>query len=324
VDVDVDDGYSENGRKKDDGDGDDDRESSTTDVEDSECSKGTETENEELEKRNTESPRRNDSVPTVDVADEGSEGEPDDDQMMAVDDQLVQMLKHRERGKKDKGSLSHLTNLLLLTRVTEGAQREATHFKNRVLDLFDIFVRRQPTSPYILQLVVPLLTLTFSGEKQLSDKAAGLLKSRVSKLKEVPSVVDVTKTAEILNNLHIRARRVHSRDALATINHCSLYVSRALIHAGADQMVRTTYTLSLEDFTERKASDLNVQFFGDFIKRYPRVAWGMRAVLLAAPVKAVNAYRRGQAYTLLETLLNSAPLLVSVTLHSIILLGVCR
>jgi DNA polymerase phi len=179
------------------------------------------------------------------------------------------------------------------------------------MDLFDIFVRRQPTSPYILQFVVPLLTLTFSDERQLSDKAAGLLKSRISRLKELPSVVDITKTSEILNNLHIRARKAHSRDALTTISHCSLYVSRALLHVGADQTVRATYTTSLVDFTERKASDLNAQFFGDFIKRYPSVAWGMRAALLAAPTKAVNAYRRGQAYILLETLLNSALLLVS-------------
>lgn len=186
------------------------------------------------------------------------------------------------------------------------------------MDLLDIFVRRQPTSPYILQFVIPILTLTFSDEKQLSDKATGLLKSRIGKLKEVPSSVDTTRASETLNNLHIRARKVHSRDALVTISLCSLYVSRALLHVGADETVRTVYTVSLVDFTERKASDLNTQFFGDFIKRYPRVAWGMCAALLAAPMKAVNAYRRGQAYTLLEVLLNSAPLLVSVALRFVI------
>jgi DNA polymerase phi len=181
------------------------------------------------------------------------------------------------------------------------------------MDLLDIFVRRQPTSPYILQFLVPLLALTFSDESQVSEKATGLLMSRIGKLKEVPFGVDVVKASGILNDLHIRARKVHSRDAVAIVSRCSLYISRALLHIGADETVRVAYTASLMDFTQRKASDLNGQFFCEFIKRYPRTAWGMRAALLAAPMNAVNDYRQGQAYMLLETLLKDLiPQLVSV------------
>jgi DNA polymerase phi len=122
-----------------------------------------------------------------------------------------------------------------------------------------------------------------------------------------------------LDDLHIRARKVRSRDAIATISRCSLFVSRALLHVGADETVRMAYTMSLIDFNERKASDLNGQFFGEFIKRYPRAAWGMRAALLNASMKAVNAYRQGQAYVLLETLLNHLPCPVSVVICRAIL-----
>ena len=210
----------------------------------------------------------------------------------------------------------------MLTCIPEGAQREAVHFKNRTLDLLDIFVRQQPTSPYILQFLVPLLALTFSDERQVSEKATGLIMSHIGKLKEVPSGVDVVKASGILNDLHIRARKVHSRDAVAIISRCSLYVSRALLHIGADETVQMVYTSSLMDFTQRKASDLNGQFFCDFIKRYPRAAWGMRATLLAAPMNAVNDYRQCQAYMLLETLLKDlVPRLVSVVLRFAILCG---
>ncbi|KAI9456638.1 DNA polymerase phi-domain-containing protein [Lactarius psammicola] len=228
---------------------------------------------------------------SVDSSDEGSELELDDDQMMAVDDQLAQLFKDRIRGKKSK----------------EGAQREAIHFKNRILDLLSILVKNQPKSAHIMQTLIPLLTLAFSDEKQLSEKAIGLLRSRIDKLKVVPSTIDVAKASDILNDLHVRARRVHSGDALAAISFCSLYVSKALLYVGADTTVRTAYTLSLVDFTERKASDLNTDFFSDFIKRHPRTAWDMREVLLAAPAKAVNAYRRGQAYILLQVLLVALP-----------------
>jgi DNA polymerase phi len=239
----------------------------------------------------TEGLLRNSIDSSVDSSDEGSDLELDDDQMMAVDDQLAQIFKDRIRGKKSK----------------EGAQREATHFKNRILDLLSIFVKKQPKSAHIMQILIPLLTLAFSDEKQLSEKAIGLLRSRIDKLKVVPSTIDLAKASDILDDLHVRARKAHSNDALAAISFCSLYVTKALLHVGADTTVRTAYTLSLVDFTERKASDLNTDFFSDFIKRHPRIAWDMREVLLAAPAKAVNAYRRGQAYILLQTLLVCLP-----------------
>ncbi|KAI9446728.1 DNA polymerase phi-domain-containing protein [Lactarius indigo] len=250
---------------------------------------GDETRNEGLEKTTEDFLKNFDSA--VDSSDERSETDLDDDQMMAVDDQLAQLFKDRIRGKKSK----------------EGAQREATHFKNRILDLLSILVKKQPKSAHIMRILIPLLTLAFSDEKQLSEKAIGLLRSRIDKLKVVPSTIDVDKASDILNDLHVRARKVHSSDALAAISFCSLYVSKALLHVGADITVRTAYTLSLVDFTERKASDLNTDFFSNFIKRYPRTAWDMREVLLAAPAKAVNAYRRGQAYILLQALLVCLP-----------------
>ncbi|KAH9180268.1 hypothetical protein EDB89DRAFT_1918230 [Lactarius sanguifluus] len=232
------------------------------------------------------------------VEDDSSEAGHDNDSESPSADEHNETLGSNEAGNEDR---------IRGKKSKEGAQREATHFKNRILDLLNILVKKQPKSAHIMQILIPLLTLAFSDEKQLSEKAIGLLRSRIDKLKVVPSTIDVDKTSDILNDLHARARKVHSSDALAAIGFCSLYVSKALLHVGADTTVRTAYTLSLVDFTERKASDLNTDFFSEFIKRHPRTAWDMREVLLAAPAKAVNAYRRGRAYVLLQVLLVCLP-----------------
>jgi DNA polymerase phi len=46
---------------------------------------------------------------SFDSSGEGSEREPDDDEMMAVDDQLAQLFRNRIKGKKNKGSYSPRT-----------------------------------------------------------------------------------------------------------------------------------------------------------------------------------------------------------------------
>ena len=66
----------------------------------------TEAENEGLEKT-TEGVWNNTIDSSVDSSDEGSDPELDDDQMMAVDDQLAQIFKGRIRGKKSKGSQTY-------------------------------------------------------------------------------------------------------------------------------------------------------------------------------------------------------------------------
>ena len=71
--------------------------------EDNEGLGGNEAEDEGLE-MTTVGLLRNCTDSSVESSDEGSEPELDDDQMMAIDDQLAQLFKDRIRGKKSKGS----------------------------------------------------------------------------------------------------------------------------------------------------------------------------------------------------------------------------
>ena len=136
------------------------------------------------------------------------------------------------------------------------AQREATHFKNRVLDLLEGYIKMKPTSPLVLRLVLPLVELvTSSGpdERQLADKTTGILRSRFGKARDVPTGIDTEQTVEILRELHLRARKAVSGEVLATVSQCSLYVAKCLLQSAGDAPVVETYKESLLDLHRRSA-----------------------------------------------------------------------
>jgi DNA polymerase phi len=163
-----------------------------------------------------------------------------------------------------------------------------------------------PRSPHNLRLVLPLIELaTKSGndERQLSDKARGILNNRLAKLKDPLQEVDQEYAETILDELHIRARKAHSSDALAILSHCSLFICKVLTNVGCEKSVLRLYRESIADFMTRKASSLNITFFKDFITRYPTLGWRLRDDVLDTCPKAINAYRKCQAFQLLNVIL---------------------
>ncbi|KAJ6546537.1 DNA polymerase phi-domain-containing protein [Mycena vulgaris] len=232
---------------------------------------------------------------TGDSDDDSEEELMNDEQMLAVDEQLAQVFRLREGEKKGKNV---------------DAQREATHFKNRVLDLVDTFVKKESTSPHIIHLLLPLVELstgTSSDERHLTDKAKGILRTRIAKSKDVPSNADIEEVKTAMSELHVRARKMHSPELLATLSQCSLYVAKILIEAGSQEVVLNSYRESLEDFTARKNSALNTNFFLDAIRRYPLIMWTLRQDIITLSSKAVNGYRRSQSLQLLQALITRLP-----------------
>jgi len=251
---------------------------------------------------------------TGETDDDSEEELMDDEQMFAIDEQLAAVFKARSEEKKGgKGMVD--------------AQREATHYKNRVLDLVDTFMKKQPQSVFIPRFILPLVELivsTSSDEKQLADKATGILRSRIGKAKEVSSSVDQEQLSTVLEELHSRARKAPSTDVLTTLNQCSLYVSRALIHAGHTDDVLNAYRRSLVDFATRKASRLNTNFLQDFIRRNPAKAWEIRDNLLDATRTAINGYRQSQVFQLIAALINQLSVLDDKTAGPLIFMPQLR
>ena len=177
----------------------------------------------------------------------------------------------------------------------------------------DTFVKNQPSSPHIIRLISPLVDLIIGAspdERQLSDKAKGILRSRVGKSKELPSGVNAAQVSAVLADIHMCARRARSSDLLATLSQCSIYLSKTLIHLGAEESLLGVYRLSLNDFITRKNSVLNASFFQNFVRRCPATAWSLRGDVLDLSTRAVNSYRQCQAYQLLELLVNQLPAMV--------------
>ncbi|KAJ4480701.1 DNA polymerase phi-domain-containing protein [Lentinula edodes] len=246
--------------------------------------------------------------------DEDSEEEEymDDDQMMAIDEHLAEVFRSRVNEKKASKDLD--------------AQREATHFKNRVLDLIDIFMKKQPSSPLIIRLIIPLvdlITRSTTDEKQLSDKARGIARSRIGKAKEIASAEEQKveggggkekgegeeqeEVTSIFETLHKRARTERSPDHLSILSDCCIYISQVMLHAGMQDQVVVQYCHSLIDFISRKNSSLNVSFFQQFFRRSRTAAWNLRNDLLEVSGKAANLYRQFQAYQLIHDLLTEPP-----------------
>lgn len=101
----------------------------------------------------------------------------DDEQMMAMDDELARIFKERRE---------LLTANTTNNKKTQAAQAKQSIklFKSRVLDLIDSFSKVQPHSPYNLYLLRPLVLLINSTkDKELGLKAHKVLKTRVSKAK---------------------------------------------------------------------------------------------------------------------------------------------
>lgn len=176
----------------------------------------------------------------------------------------------------------------------------------------DIYVKKQPSSPYIPLLVLPLLQLISGAspeESQLSEKATGILRSRIGKLEDCPENNDAINISLILQDLHSRARHTSSGDVLTTIGQCCCYLVQTLNRTGTNGSVQGIYRQSLEDLVTRKASRLNTPFFQEFIRRCPEAAWESKRDILEVSVseKAVNTYRKCQALGLLNLLFNNIP-----------------
>ncbi|KAJ2917228.1 hypothetical protein MD484_g3188, partial [Candolleomyces efflorescens] len=301
-DVEMDDEEEEGGDDDDEEGGDPDEEAdddneSSSDESFGEIDLGDDDEDEEidLELRNKieEALRIHGIKPAPEEDDEEEDEElMDDDQMMAIDTQLAQVFQARANEKKGSKNAN--------------AQREATHFKNRVLDLVDIFMKKQPTNALTPRFIVPLVeVIAGSGqdEMQLREKAQGILRSRISKAKEHPSAVDADEVAEIFKALHGQAKRAHGLELMEILGTSSVYLSKILVQAGNDSVVEETYRTSLQDFLTRKNSTFNTAFFKFFFQRQPAQAWKLRRSILELAGQAINSYRQAQSLQLLELLI---------------------
>ena len=161
--------------------------------------------------------------------------------------------------------------------------------------------------------MIPLIDLFGSSsqdERQLSDKAKGILRSRFSKAKELPTELAPDQVLLVASNIHTQARKAHSSDFLSILSLCSIFLSKALVDLKAEASLLELYKKSLTDFATRKNSGLNPTFFQDFLRRFPVEGWCLRQDLLSLSKSSINTYRQCQILQLLEILIKLLPSMV--------------
>ena len=115
------------------------------------------------------------------------------------------------------------------------AKQQVTHFKFRVLDLLDVFLRKSSDSPLLLDLIPALLNLVRKTHRNADDKdihprVVSLVTKSLCKVKEIPKppAVEVDKVLETLEGVH---EFIRSAPDVATSNaasHISLLCIRIL------------------------------------------------------------------------------------------------
>lgn len=183
------------------------------------------------------------------------------------------------------------------------------HFKNRVLDFFDVFLRRP--SALALNLLLPVLHVVRGGG-ELGNKAAGILRTRLksasaSNLASSTDASELEAATKVISEIHGLARKAPTAEFSTLCSAASVFAARL-----APDAALQAYKDTLGDFVTRKHSSVHPAFVAEYVKRNPSRAWALGGEILdlLEGGKAANAYRHTQAYSLLGALLTQAPALV--------------
>lgn len=241
----------------------------------------------------------NDSDSSDDEENSEDEESMDDEQMMAIDNQLSLIFKQRQNALKNvkTGNKRKIEK--------QEAQENMIFFKNRVLDLLDIYVDKildynkkehsdfgsLNNEKYLsLSLIDPLLSLMeLTLSPALRDKAHKLLKkiARIRIVLQVQyfTIVDNNDNGEepeayeindkvlfaLLSKIHNKSHKSASPALSNAYNQFSIYLSKILILLSPDEnydKVIDIYSESLKKWVKTKNSKVNASMFYDLINYF--------------------------------------------------------
>jgi DNA polymerase phi len=156
-------------------------------------------------------------------ADEESDSDADmtDSEMMALDSKLVEIFSQRKKVPNKKQE-------------QKDAKETMVNFKSRVLDLMDIYVKKQATNPLAFGLLLPLLQLIRTTKtKQLAEKAHNILLAfskacRTAKKSEDASTINISEETKLLKAIHLEASKDPSHMFAKAASSASLLVASSM------------------------------------------------------------------------------------------------
>ncbi|KAI9592386.1 DNA polymerase phi-domain-containing protein [Syncephalis fuscata] len=237
-----------------------------------------------------------------------------DDDMAPFDRALEAMFKEKKAAKQEKKKMTEAT----------------IQFRLRVIDLIEIFIRKQSSNPLCVELMVPLLTIAQSAPTKaissntttdavLSRRVTTMINQRLCKLKEPIAGLtdDLEATAQVVKTILKMARTTTADASFSSL--CSLLctqIVRSLIASSSpDDIVRVLtpimqyYNEALDRFCTEKRTRITPDLFGQLIRRYPLAGWQLidRLAHHLEIGDTAKSFRQQQLYTLLTTLIQSTP-----------------
>ncbi|KAG0052711.1 DNA-directed DNA polymerase [Gryganskiella cystojenkinii] len=145
----------------------------------------------------------------------------DDDQMTMFDEKLEEIFRQKKLAKSQQ----------------KDAKQTLIHFKNKVLDLLELYIKKQPSNELVLEMIVPLLSLVLipsASNKPVHDKVSSLLRTKLAKIKDYPRECDDEHVFEILSQVHELAKKSPDAKFSGLCGDLSLLLVKVLI-GGQDE-----------------------------------------------------------------------------------------
>ena len=157
-----------------------------------------------------------------------SDADMTDSEMMALDSKLVEIFSQRKKQPNKKQE-------------QKDAKETMVNFKSRVLDLLEIYVKKQASNPLAFGLLLPLLQLIRSTKtKQLAEKAHNIITSfaKASKgaKKEGGAEVNVSEQIALLQAIHAEASKDPSHMFVKSASTACLLLASSLYRADKGMM----------------------------------------------------------------------------------------
>ncbi|KAJ9302503.1 hypothetical protein DTO217A2_7309 [Paecilomyces variotii] len=187
---------------------------------------------------------------------EGSDADMNDEEMEALDDQIVKVFRARNKAaskKKDK----------------KDAKENMVNFKNRVLDLLEIYVKKCHSSILALDLLLPLLKLSRkSTVKQISGKANAVLReyTKLCKGSAIPAIESTEAVWELLKDVHKEASYSGPPAHASSCSQASLLLAKVLVahDKGAISGVVDVYASTRKEQLLSKKCHVQPSFFTEW------------------------------------------------------------
>ncbi|CDS09480.1 hypothetical protein LRAMOSA10840 [Lichtheimia ramosa] len=254
---------------------------------------------EELRQK-VEETMRQQGVLAGDDDDEENEELLDDDAMADFDDKLAEVFKQKHLEKKEKKDL----------------QLSITQFKINVMDLVIIFVRKNPSSPMVLDLIVPLINIiratpAKSITGQFVQKIIAFLKNRLPKMSEYPKEHDQQVIIDVYQAVYDFARSTSNSEMFDMCVQLSLYLRKCVLGAAdaeitSDMPSKTRQEIekldaititALEEYMTKKNTRYRKDIFVHPLQRSPFSSWPLLEALIQYinPAECINLFKHTQA-----------------------------